>query len=41
MPLVIEFIVDKENLYCLIEELKPVITDGAVIVLPVDLILNR
>jgi len=37
----IECIVDKDNLNGLIGELKQVVTDGVVIALPVDLILNR
>ncbi|MDF3000786.1 MAG: hypothetical protein K0Q48_905 [Bacillota bacterium] len=41
MPLVVECIVDKDNHSSLIEELRQVITEGAVISLPVDLILNR
>jgi uncharacterized protein len=41
MPLVVECIVDKDNLNGLIGELKQVVTDGVVIALPVDLILNR
>lgn len=40
MPLVVECIVDQENLSGLLEELKKTVTDGVVIALPVDLILN-
>lgn len=41
MPLVVECIVDKENLSSLLEELKQIITDGAVFTFPVNVILNR
>lgn len=41
MPLVVACIVDKDNHSSLIEELRQLITEGAVISLPVDLILNR
>ena len=41
LPLVVECIVDKDNLTGLLDELKQVVTDGVVITLPVDLILNR
>lgn len=41
LPLVVECIVDKDNLSGLLEELKQVVTDGAVITVPVDLILDR
>jgi hypothetical protein len=41
LPLVVECIVDQENLPGLLEELEKVVTDGVVLTLPVDLILNR
>lgn len=41
MPLVVECIIDKDNLAGLLEELKNTVTDGVVIALPVDLILNN
>ena len=41
LPLVVECIVDQENLPGLLEELEKVVTDGVVLTLPVDLVLNR
>ncbi len=41
LPLVIECVVEKEQLSRLLEELKSIVTEGAVFTAPVDLIMNK
>lgn len=41
LPLVIEGVIAKEHLGPLLEELKPVVTEGAVFTAPVELIINK
>ncbi|HVI39687.1 MAG TPA: DUF190 domain-containing protein [Anaerovoracaceae bacterium] len=41
LPLVIECVVDRDHLSLLLEELKAVVTEGAVFTAPVDLIINK
>ncbi len=41
LPLVIECVVEKEHLSQLLDELKAIVTEGAVFTAPVDLIMNK
>jgi len=41
LPLIIECVVERENLSLLLDELKLVVTEGAVFTAPVDLIINK
>lgn len=41
LPLIIECVVEREHLSLLLDELKSVVTEGAVFTAPVDLIINK
>jgi len=41
LPLIIECVIEREHLSLLLEELKSVVTEGAVFTAPVDLIINK